>query len=450
MPTPFFFPFAGRLLALIIGWSVVPGSAAEPLTLGQALLRAQRVNENAAIARERMNQAAGAKREAYAELLPTLTLSAGYTPWSDKDDPYVDGDLALSLRLFDPSSIPRVRQANRLIEAQRLDADELRRVLAFDTANGFYLVLAADALQQAATRRLGVADEALRQARLRAEAGLTERSTVTRSELESATARTEQIRTRAAALKTRYSLFYLLGAKPEQLQADHTWPVLVPPPAVEIKPAMYADLLAEAQRLRGDLLAAQARAEAARFAANEPTTDTLPKLFLRAEGSYTDNADRTFRGDTTDWRASLVASWELYDGGARYGRRERLAAVARESELTAEAGRRHLGLELSNSLSDLATATAAVAQAEARLKVARQNAEETSIRFVQGLSTALEQADANVAAYEAEVELARSRFNQQQAELTLDHAIGRWPVGSEAAKNTEAAKNAAEIPNARP
>jgi outer membrane protein TolC len=316
------------------------------------------------------------------------------------------------------------------------------------------LVLAADALEQAANRRLGVADEALRQARVRAEAGLAERSTVTRSELESATARTEQIRSRAGALKARYSLFYLLGAMPEQLQADNTWPALTPPVAVEVKPAAYAQLLAEAQRLRGDLLAAQARATAARFAANEPVTDTLPKLFLRAEGTYTDNADRTFRGDTTDWRASIMATWELYDGGARYGRRERLVAVAHEAELTAEAARRHLGLELSNSLSDLATAIAAVAQAEARLKVARQNAEETGIRFVQELSTALEQADANVAGYEAEVELARSRFNQQQAELTLDHAIGRWPAGSGVTTNDAgkpgAEQNGAEKPDARP
>lgn len=420
---------AGRLLALITGLGVLSGVAAEPLTLEQALARAQQVNESAAIARERMAQADGAKREAYAELLPTLTLTSSYTPWSDEDDAFFDGGLALSLRLIDPGSIPRVRQANRLVEAERLDAGEIRRVLAFDTANGFFLALAADSLEQAAARRLEVAEEALRQARLRADAGLVERSTVTRSELESATARTELIRSRSGTLKARYALFYLLGAQPDQLQADNAWPTLQAPPEDPAKPAPFADLLKEAQLLRGDLLANQARAEAARFAAEEPLTDTLPKLFLQAEGTYTDDATRTFRGDTTDWRASLVASWELYDGGARYGRRERLAAVAREQALLVEAGRRRLGLELSNSLSDLATAIAAVEQARVQLTVARQNAEEIRIRFQQGLSTALEQADANVAEYEAQIELARGRFNQQQAQLTLDRAVGRWPAG---------------------
>lgn len=408
---------------------VVDGSAAESLTLEQALVRAQQVNENAAIARERMHQADGAKREAYAELLPTLRLEASYTPWSSEEDSYFDGGLALSLRLFDPSSVPRVRQANRLVEAERLDAGEIRRVLAFDTANSFYLTLAADSLEQAATRRLEVAEEALRQARLRAEAGLTERSTVTRSELESATARTELIRSRSTALKARYALFYLLGAEPGRLQADNTWPALQAPEEVADKPAAFTDLLAEAQRLRGDLLASQARAEAARFAADEPGTDTLPKLFLRAEGSYTDDATRTFRGDTTEWRTALVATWDLYDGGARYGRRERLASVAREQALVVEAARRRLGLELSNGLSDLATAIASVEQARVRVTVAQQNAEEIRIRFQQGLSTALEQADANVAEYEAQIELARSRFNQQQAQLTLDQVVGRWPAG---------------------
>lgn len=417
------------LLSVVVASVALPLAAAETLTLEQALQHVQQVNENAAIARERLTQAAGAQREAYAELLPILTLSASYTPWANDDAPYFDGDLALSLRLFDPSSIPRLRQANRLIEAERLDADELRRALAFDTANGFYLALAADSLEQAATRRLEVAEEALRQARLRAEAGLVERSTVTRSELESATARTELIRARSSTLKTRYALFYLLGAQPDQLQAGNAWPALQPPAEMPGKPAPFADLLAEAQRQRGDLLASQARAEAARFAADEPATDTLPKLFLRADGSYTDDASRTFQGETTDWRTALVATWDLYDGGARYGRRERLAALAREQALVSESSRRRLGLELSNSLSDLATAVSSVEQAQVRVTVAQQNAEEIRLRFQQGLSTALEQADANVAEYEAQIELARSRFNQQQAQLSLDRVVGRWPAG---------------------
>lgn len=411
----------GGVLASLIG--------AEPLTLPAALTRAQQVNENAAIARERLVQADGAKREAYAELLPFLTFEASYTPWSSQEDNYFDGGLALSLRLLDPSSIPRVRQASRLVEAERLDAGEIRRALAFDTANSFYLTLAADSLEQAAIRRLAVAEEALRQARLRAEAGLVERSTVTRSELESATARTELIRSRSGALKARYALFYLLGAEPDQLQADNSWPVLQAPEEIPTKPAPFAALLSEAQQARGDLLASQARAEAARFAAEEPLTDTLPKIFLRAEGNYTDEASRTYRGDTTDWRAALVASWELYDGGARYGRRERLASLAREQALVVEAARRRLGLQLSNGLSDLATASASVEQAQVRVTVAQQNAAEIRIRFQQGLSTALEQADANVAEYEAQIELARSRFNQQQAQLTLDQVVGRWPAG---------------------
>ena len=362
-------------------------------------------------------------------MLPTVTLSGSYTPWSDHYGEYVTGGAALSVRLLDPSSIPRLRQATRLIEAERFDAGEIRRNLAFYTANNFYLVLAASSLEQAATKRLEVADEALRQARVRAQAGLVDRSTVTRSELESASARTELIRSRNASLKSRYSLFYLLGAQPDQLQADRAWPVLSPPPATSDTAPLFGDLLTEALRLRGDLLAAQARAEAAHIAAEEPLTDTLPKFYLRGAADYTDDRARAFAGDTTDWRASVVATWELYDGGARYGRRERLSSVAREYSLIAEGSRRRLGLELSNALADLATAVSAVEQAQVRRTVAQQNADEIGIRFQQGLSTALEQADSNVAAYEAEIELARSRFNHQQANLSLEQAVGRWPAG---------------------
>ena len=44
-----------RWLWLIVGMSMLSLVAAESLTLDQALLRAQQVNENAAVARERIN-----------------------------------------------------------------------------------------------------------------------------------------------------------------------------------------------------------------------------------------------------------------------------------------------------------------------------------------------------------------------------------------------------------
>jgi outer membrane protein TolC len=303
-------PLRGALILPLLA-SLLAGTLAaeEQLTLEQALATAQRANENAAIARERMIQAQGAVREAYAELLPRITVTGSYTPVSDHSGEYLQGVATVDLTLLDPTALPRLDRASRLRDAQQLDADELRRALAFDTANGFYLVLAASRLVSAAERRLGVADEALRQARLRADAGLVERSAVTRSELESATARTELIRARNGALRARFALAYLLGTQPADMQPATRWPTLVEPaPAVDHGTAFPA-LLQEAARQRGDVRALDARAEAARFEAREPLASTLPRLALHGEADYL--RERSRSPDPTDWRASLVATWDL-------------------------------------------------------------------------------------------------------------------------------------------
>ncbi len=416
------------LLPCCLLFAAVTANAAEPLSLSDAIYQAQKANENAAIARERLAEADGAWRVAYAELLPQLTLYGQYTPWSKHDGESTQGNIRAELQLFDPASVPRIRSAKRWYEADTLQAHELRRGLAFETANAFYIALAASAVTTAAEKRLQVADEALRQARIRSEAGLADRSTVTRSELESATARTELIRAKNGADKSRHILFFILGAQPQQLDKNAELPTLQDPGMVTPIASAYTALLTEAEKNRADIKALMLSAEAQTIAAKEPVADSLPKLSFRAETTYDD--DRSYEKYSNDYRASIVATWTLYDGGARYGLREVLAARARTAHLQAQAAQRHVGLEISNGLRDLETALAAMEQAQVRQRVAQENAKETAARFAQGLATALEQADATVAAFEADIELTRSRFAAQQATLTVEQALGRWPSGT--------------------
>ena len=55
--------------------------------------------------------------------------------------------------------------------------------------------------------------------------------------------------------------------------------------------------------------------------------------------------------------------------------------------------------------------------------MARQNAEEVRERFIHGLATGLEQADALVSAFEAEAEMARQGFAVRIAHLALSRAL---------------------------
>jgi outer membrane protein TolC len=422
-------PRPSHACALLIAAACrLPGGEAEPvLPFADALAEAERTSETTAIAAARLAQASGAMREAWALVLPTVYASALYTPDSQRAGSYTQGVATLELTLLDPANLPRLRAASKLREAQELEAGELHRTLAFQVADSYLLVLAAERVASAAERRLALAEQAEGDSRKRAAAGLVERSTVTRTELETASARLEKTRSDQAALKTRLVLANLLGTSAERLRLRAAALRLADPGLPAAPAAGFDSLLREAGERRSDLRALDARAESDLRLAGEPLASSLPRLGLEGQASRQQVTVPVSR-QIDDWRLSLVASWTLYDGGARYGRRERLLAVADESRLNAEAARRGVGLELADALSALDAARAAIDQAEVQVRVAHQNADEIGARFAQGLSTVLEQADAAVSSYEADVNLARSRFTAQQAQLTLGRILGRWPT----------------------
>jgi outer membrane protein TolC len=96
-----------------------------------------------------------------------------------------------------------------------------------------------------------------------------------------------------------------------------------------------------------------------------------------------------------------------------------------------------VALEVDQAVADLATATAALEQAEVQRTVAVQNVEEVTERFQNGLATALEQTDAQVSSFEAEAELARQGFASVVARLALEEAVGGWPVPIQASEPIE-------------
>ena len=133
-------------------------------------------------------------------------------------------------------------------------------------------------------------------------------------------------------------------------------------------------------------------------------------------------------GRANDWNLAATLTWELFDGGTRSAQGAQLRAAATEADLEAAALRRRVALEVRGALTDLATAGAALDQSVVRSRVAGQNAEEVRERFAHGLATALEQADATVAAFEAEADAERSRLDRTLAELALRRALGAAPL----------------------
>jgi outer membrane protein TolC len=406
---------------------------APPLTLSEALALADRNNEVSGIATARIERARALRRQAYSTLLPDLTFDATYTRRSREVTRTVDdeeivvqaidalsGDVAVETDILDVRAFPVARSATRNLEAQEHASAEIRRALAFDVASSFFAVLSAERLRDAASRRIEVAQTTVSDARIKLEAGLASSNEVTRAELELATAQLALTEAQNAIVSSRLSLGYLIAAPVERPLAE--------PPAEPGESAPDEELERIAGERRADLRELTLRAEALRLLSLEPTLRAIPTVTLR--GTYRGTNEAGLSGRERDWNVAALLSWEIFDGGTRYAEAAARRAEYREALLNADSLRRRIGFEIRTARTDLATARAGLEQAEVRARVAEQNAREVRVRYSEGLATALEQADATVAAFEAAAELARQRFALGIAQLSLSRALGRWPAAS--------------------
>jgi outer membrane protein TolC len=128
----------------------------------------------------------------------------------------------------------------------------------------------------------------------------------------------------------------------------------------------------------------------------------------------------------------LELTWSLFDGGERYAERRERRALAGAASLEAQALTRRVDVEIQRAEVALDTAQAALRQSEQAARAAQKNADETVILYRQGLSNALTVADANLRLFEAQVTLARSRYDVGVALLSLRAAVGLDPLGKEA------------------
>ncbi len=422
------------VLAVVAALVATGAPAQETLELREAIEMARAANETPAIARARIAQAQAVRRAAISTLIPGLTLGGAYTRRAREVTREVGGDDVtiqerdafnwqgvLATTLFDARAFPLVKSANTDLEAQILESSELERELDFNVAQAFVEVLSAERLRDASARRIQVAEAVLADASLRRDAGLAAVNDVTRSDLELANARLTLTQAENLVRSARLGLGYLVGSPVDGLLAE--------PPPVD-HPALEAAALVErAGAARADLQALEKRAIAFRQRARAPRLGIVPTLGMAATQRYTNEAGLS--GNNDDWNVGATLTWEIFDGGTRYAVADQLEAQALEAELDSAALRRRIDLEVRSALADLASASAAVDQTEVQRRVAAQNAEEVRERFVNGLATALEQADATVAAFAADADAVRARLARALATLSLRRALGDGPLGPE-------------------
>ncbi|MCS6970378.1 MAG: TolC family protein [Planctomycetes bacterium] len=401
-----------------------PAALSAPQAIALALFR----HETPAIAAARIRAAEAQRQRAAAALRPSVRLQ-GSLSTSDRDEVPHGGDAhetaawgaAAEIALLRASAWSGLAAARYALQAQQLEGAEMRRALAYSVAALYLDALAAERQVVAAENRLAVARAAVADAQARLDAGLAVRTDVIRAELEAATAQLALTRARNYTANLRLAL--------EDLIVQPLGGALAEPPTIEIPDPAIDTLHRLALYYRGDLKALQLREAAAEQRRRAGYGRWVPDVVARAEASAYDTNDplRAAGDKTTVVTLSLVATWTLYDGGDREGAIAEAEAQRRELGLERTRQLRALRKDLQTALADLGTAEAALQQAEARARLARANADEVRARYKQGLATALEDADAISARFEADSGLVAAQLALSRARLQVRRLVGLWP-----------------------
>ena len=408
------------------------------ITINRVVALAIERNERARVADAQAEAAGGRLQRARAFFFPELLVTGSYTRRLNETVRNVgSGNVTISrhdalaaqanlvVPLLDPRLFPIYRQAKLENQSAKLQAGQEKRLLGYEAADAFMMVLSQLQVQQAASNRLDFARNSLKDARARAAAGLVSSNDVTRGELEAATSERELSNTNATSERARLQLGYLVDAElgattlvmPDNLLADAS------------RQAAAADqIVATGLKRRLDVQAGQAQVLALQAGAKEPIMRALPALSGVAQFRVTN--EQGFAGRVGDGFAGVVATWPLFDGGDRYGDRTERQALARASAAEQDARVRAVTLDVRRALVTLEHAQATQKVAAAAAEIARRNVQETAELYRQGLVRQLEVADANLSLFDAEVALARERYALALAYLDLRASAGEDPPGA--------------------
>jgi outer membrane protein TolC len=376
-------------------------------------------------------QSARAQREqAQGALLPTLSLSAGWTHnqydavvefpdgtgGTDEvvivpKDQY-DGALALRVPIVDATSWARRLALGSGVEAADLDREVELSALRMDVARAWYGAIAAQQVAGAAEKAKAAAEDNRRFLAARAAAGVATALAVQRAELEVANAERlliEARRVRGVAVRSLASLSGL--PEPAELPTATREPEL---------PDQGA--LAAAEARRPEVAAAQARVDQVRQARNSAWLAWTPVVAGTATERYSNASG--FSGEETSWNVGVGLTWELLDFGDRTGAVRAARAELAAAEARLSMAKQAVRDEVRGAVLAVESSRAAVEAARRGATVAAATSTEVRARFQAGTTTQLEVVQADRDALQADVERIRAEGELAVAGEALRRAVG--------------------------
>ena len=223
----------------------------------------------------------------------------------------------------------------------------------------------------------------------------------------------------AEAIQLRHAS---LGALNLLLDQDLATPVpdLVDSLLPAAAPVTRDEALANARR-REEFEQVDAGTAAARAQGRAASSAFLPNVALAADVGV-QGANYAFNSKHDVAVASLVLSWNLFNGGQDARRREIAASAERALTYRTSELRRAIALDVGTAHDAISVAQRALAAATARVDAARRAFQMVDRRFAEGLAAHLEWSDARTQLTAAELNLVLSRYALAARVVDLERA----------------------------
>ncbi len=200
---------------------------------------------------------------------------------------------------------------------------------------------------------------------------------------------------------------------------------VIPDSALELPLAIDADsAVAHALAAREELSQVDVGVRTGRAAVRGATSAFLPALSLALDYGF-QGPDPRFGADQDFWMASLVLSWNVFNGGRDAARRAAALIQVEETETLRADLEERIALEVRSAHEAAVVARAAIATADDRLATARRTFELVRRRYEEGVATPIEFVDARTALTSAELNRVLTAYRYALRWVDLERASAR-------------------------
>ena len=392
-------------------------SAVLPLSVDEALARAQNESFPVRSADAERRAAVARKRQSLGVFLPQLTareqglfttdpvnafgsklrqerfaqqdFSVDVLNTPDRVD-FFGTQLEVKQPILNLDGIFERRAAADAARAAGYRADRTEAVVSFRVKKGYYGLLLAE-------RQVGVIDSALAAARANRDQAqaLFEEGIINRADRLAADVRVSELesrRTEATAQRQNAAdrLRFLIGLE-DDVRIEPTDSLTREPVSMG-----RVSLRAVNQR-RSDMQALRARADAAREQTRSRWLAFVPTLNARGTAGWYD--DTAFGTSGQSWTAGVSLSWSLFEGFQQIGRAQEAEAEQQRARIALEQQALENEVEITAARRDLASARTQIEQARRAVEQAEESLRIRSDRYAEGMAhtTDLLQAEATLA-----------------------------------------------------